>query len=330
MDSSDRSPANQGPRQRGRTVIIGLFVLGPAALGVLVGVGGDWWLLDLISHFQAYLLVPQFVGLLLALVWRSRRWGLIALVLGILGVAPWLHYWRPGPPVRSLANDLDLVCFNVNANNPDPESIASTLLEHPPDAIALIEVTPRIERALAPLNATYPFRYTTARDDYFGMAIWSRLPETTIQERRHGAFQLPSLEVRFLYQGRTVRWVVVHPPPPVRLRLFREQSQTLNELSHQLSSADAIPTLASGDWNLTPFAGRFRSFSRETQLRDASIGFGLQPTWRAGPLPFIQIPIDHFLVSRHWTVVEETVEKPLGSDHRLMRLRARVSREDGD
>lgn len=329
MDSSDRSPANQRPLPRGRTVIIGLLVLGPVALGVLIGVGGDWWLLDLISHFQAYLLVPPFMGLLLALVWRSRRWGLIALALGILGVAPWLHYWRSSPPAPPQANDLDLVCFNVNANNPDPDTIASTLLEQSPDAIALIEVTPRIERALAPLNAAYPFRYTTARDDYFGMAIWSRLPETTIRETQHGAFQLPSLEVRFLHQGQTVRWVVVHPPPPVRLRLFREQSQTLSELSHQLSGADVLPTLASGDWNLTPFAGRFRSFALETQLRDASIGFGLQPTWRAGSLPFIQLPIDHFLVSRHWTVVEETVERPLGSDHRLMRLRARLDPEDG-
>jgi endonuclease/exonuclease/phosphatase (EEP) superfamily protein YafD len=85
---------------------------------------------------------------------------------------------------------------------------------------------------------------------------------------------------------------------------------TVNQQQEQKREVIAI-----GDFNSTPWSGRFRQFQADSNLINSQFGFGLQTTWPAS-LPFLlRIPIDHCLHSRSIRTVERQIGSDIGSDH---------------
>jgi endonuclease/exonuclease/phosphatase (EEP) superfamily protein YafD len=70
-----------------------------------------------------------------------------------------------------------------------------------------------------------------------------------------------------------------------------------------------------GDFNSTPWSGRFREFLHQTDLRNSQRGFGLQPTWHASLPSPLMIAIDHCLHSKSIATVKRATGSNIGSDH---------------
>ena len=75
------------------------------------------------------------------------------------------------------------------------------------------------------------------------------------------------------------------------------------------------PSLLLGDLNTTPWSPYFRKLLRAGELRDSARWKGWNPTWNPG-ISWLQLPIDHCLVSDEIGVAERRVGPEIGSDHR--------------
>ena len=69
-----------------------------------------------------------------------------------------------------------------------------------------------------------------------------------------------------------------------------------------------------GDLNVSPWSAEFRQLLKDSQLRDSTKGFGLQPTWPTH-VRLMQIPIDHLLYSSDIKIIDRRVGPNIGSDH---------------
>jgi endonuclease/exonuclease/phosphatase (EEP) superfamily protein YafD len=58
----------------------------------------------------------------------------------------------------------------------------------------------------------------------------------------------------------------------------------------------------------------YSSLEEKSGLNNARKGFGVLPTWPAN-MPFINIPIDHCLVSKEFNVENAEIGSDIGSDH---------------
>src|SRR4028118_1291635 len=70
-----------------------------------------------------------------------------------------------------------------------------------------------------------------------------------------------------------------------------------------------------GDFNSTPWSGRFRKFLHDANLRNSQRGFGLQPTWSASLPSVLMIAIDHCLHSQSITTISRATGVNIDSDH---------------
>jgi endonuclease/exonuclease/phosphatase (EEP) superfamily protein YafD len=84
-----------------------------------------------------------------------------------------------------------------------------------------------------------------------------------------------------------------------------------------------VPTVLSGDLNLTPYAPEFARMVEASGLRDSLDDVAWRPTWQAGFWP-LALPIDHVLVPRDACVVARQIGPDMGSDHRPLAVTLRL------
>lgn len=87
------------------------------------------------------------------------------------------------------------------------------------------------------------------------------------------------------------------------------------EWSLPQQTKDKREVVVIGDFNTTPWSGRFRKFLKDSNLRNSLRGFGLQPTWHAALPSPLMIAIDHCLHSKSITTINRATGSNIGSDH---------------
>ena len=128
-----------------------------------------------------------------------------------------------------------------------------------------------------------------------------------------------------------VRLVSVHAFTPKRPCLppgvsrWRDDLALLADLPVPSGPADP-PTIVAGDFNSTLDHACFRRLLRG-RLADAAreTGRGLMPTWSPAPhWPVALLAIDHILVDRRCAVLDTSVHRLAGTDHRAVFARVRL------
>ena len=128
-----------------------------------------------------------------------------------------------------------------------------------------------------------------------------------------------------------VRLVSVHAFTPKRPCLppgvsrWRDDLALLADLPVPSGPADP-PTIVAGDFNSTLDHACFRRLLRG-ELADAAreTGRGLMPTWSPAPhWPVALLAIDHILVDRRCAVLDTSVHRLAGTDHRAVFARVRL------
>jgi endonuclease/exonuclease/phosphatase (EEP) superfamily protein YafD len=307
---------------------LGLASVGVAAASIAALLAPIGWPFELFAHFRWQVGAAAAALLVASLVLR-RPWmmaiafasvaaqGLPALMPGRTASAHAIAPACDGPALR-------IVSANVLFTNESHAPLVAWLARSDADVIALQEVTPAWEAALAPLYERYPYRRVFARTDPYGMALLSRWP----LDRDAGAIDfagdgLPSLVGMITLPGaRAVRVIAMHTHWPVTRRLQQQRDAALHAAA-QLAAAGATATVLAGDLNLTPYAPAFARLVDESGLSDSLEDMAWRPTWQAGFWP-LALPIDHVLVPRNACVVAQEIGPDVGSDHRPLAITLRL------
>ncbi|MGJ3250726.1 MAG: endonuclease/exonuclease/phosphatase family protein [Elainellaceae cyanobacterium] len=281
--------------------------------------------IELLSHFQLqYFATTLILGGLLSAI--ARRW-LIYVAVACLGIQliPILPWYVPLSDATPLTHGyaLRVLSVNVNAQNHHYQETIQLVQAEQPDIAIFIEADDAWIQQLQSLDDLFP--YAAQQPDSYnrGVAVYSRTPLSNTSAEPWGTDQESSVVTTVAIANQSVRLIAVHPPPPIRSSLLHIRNRQLNEIQQYLMESDP-PFIVAGDFNITMWSPFYQRLIQTMPLKNTRRGIGLLPTWpvdaafpQTGTLiyPFVQIPIDHCLVSPTIQVKAMRTGHPVGSDH---------------
>ena len=139
----------------------------------------DHFGIQLFAHFKLqYLVVSVLLCVGLALLRQPAYVGGLLLAVGLNAslVVPW--YVPDSAPIGD--RQLKVLNANVLSSNTEYQRLFDLLDVEAPDIVLLQEVSAQWLVALDPLRQNYPYSYAEAREGNFGIALFSRVPFTSI------------------------------------------------------------------------------------------------------------------------------------------------------
>ncbi|MCP5419860.1 MAG: endonuclease/exonuclease/phosphatase family protein [Gammaproteobacteria bacterium] len=276
------------------------------------------WAIDLCCHWQWIFWSGLVLSSLLAAIGnrRSILW-LLALPL------PWLTASPLALQGARTGEVFTLISANVHRDNTDPQPLIHWMAKIKPDVAVLLEVSPDYANGLGTL-AAYPFQRLFPERGPFGMALLSRHPLIRV-DVFHDADGIGHIEAQIQSPDRRIELIAFHPMPPFSPDYRTRRDNALRAFADQARASNR-PTLIAGDFNATPWSSAFHGLAQRG-LRRAS---GLAPTWPTAGLGLIGIPIDHVLVTAHWSPLSYERGPALGSDHYALWVRLALGRPPTD
>ncbi|MDB5297508.1 MAG: hypothetical protein JWO31_3491 [Phycisphaerales bacterium] len=220
----------------------------------------------------------------------------------------------PGGP-----DSFRLVISNVLMENREHEKWLRVVREADPDVIVAVEVDAAWDAALAPLKADYPYVLRRPQENYYGMAIYSRLPfDGDPQVRFLVQDDVPSARVMLrLRDGQRVRLHALHPRPPEPLRDqdSAPRDAELVTVGREIGEHERdLPTVVCGDLNDVAWSYTTQLFLRLSRLLDPRRGRGSFNSFNANSRLF-RFPLDHVFHSDEFRLIDMRVLPHVGSDH---------------
>jgi len=295
-----------------------------ALLGWILGyLGSFFWFFELFCHFRLQIAVFLLPACLIFIWFRRAVWiGMTGLALMVL-LYDISGYWMPPPRAQideKSSTPLSLITYNIQTRNDNYQEVLDYLREKDADIVCVQEVDSRRARQLGKLSTTYPFKIGEPRRDNCGIILLSKIPWEHAEIIYEGGAGLPSVAAVFSGAGKSSLLVLgTHPLPPIGARNANLRNRHLHGIGEFIKKHPATHKILIGDLNLTPFSPYFGQLLKQTELRDASRGFGLKPTWLRN-IPWFAIPIDHVLISDNIDVKSHAVDPSMGSDHHPVRV----------
>ena len=191
--------------------------------------------------------------------------------------------------------------------------MASVIRQLNPDLMALEEVNERWLSALSVALQAYPHSKAMAREDNFGIALYSKYPLVNSEIRQVGAADIPTIIADVALPDGRITIIATYPLPPGGPESSRLRNDQLAKLPQLITNA-SLPVLLLGDLNVTPWCVHFKRLLDRTSLLDSSQGRGVLGTWPTF-LPILLIPIDHCLHTTGVNLTKKATGPNVGSDH---------------
>lgn len=268
--------------------------------------------IELFSHFRLQYLVASLLLLLVFAIKRRATYSLLLVVALTINAAYVLPCYSDSAKVTGDTR-LKFLYANVRSKNRDHERLIDLINSEQPDFIFLQEISTHWLAALQPLHADYPFSYSAAREDNFGIAMWSRLPLASATHVDSPPLGYPTIVARTLMGDTDLMLISTHPMIPLGRDNFDARNAQLQSVSEIVAHASGEVMLL-GDLNASVWDRHFRRFEGSTGLRSARRGNGVLPTWPTF-MPVAMIPIDHVLVSSGIGIADIKTGPRIGSDH---------------
>ena len=268
--------------------------------------------IELFSHFRLQYLVAS---LLLLIVFAAKRRATYSVLLAValaINAAYVLPFYSDNAAATG-DTELKFLYANVQAKNQDHERLIDLINSERPDVILLQEVSAHWLEALQTLNAGYPFSYSEAREDNFGIAMWSRLPLASATHVDSPPLGYPTIIASARVGGTDLMLIGTHPMIPLGRDNFAARNAQLRSVAEIVAQASG-EVLLLGDLNASVWGRHYRRFEGNTGLRNARRGYGVLPTWPTF-MPVAMIPIDHALVSSGIGIADIRTGSRIGSDH---------------
>lgn len=285
----------------------------------VVSIGSkEWWISDILANLKLHILLGATV-LLVTRIFLGRHWVLLPAAGLIMLTA--LSEFRLDSEKPSMFTDSDQVVrissLNLGSFRNDAELTQKFLSASGSDIVVLQEFSNAWDDAVKVALVDFPYELLEARNDSFGIAIFSRVPLRNAAVETFADSYVPYITADIKVAGGDIRIFAVHLPWPLLPSSFAARNRMIGELI-DLTKEDGIPALICGDWNLTPWSGWYR------RLFDAGFDDGpavqrFHPTWPSR-LGWLGIPIDHCFAGDGVTILDKKVEQRVESDHKPISL----------
>lgn len=269
------------------------------------------------------------VGVAYAALFRDRWWDLLAIAGLALVVGRQLYMIFPYTPLARKAvkrstippgdESFRLLISNVLMENREHNLWLRVVRAAHADVIVAVEVNAAWDAAIATLRADYPHCLRRPQENYYGMAIYSRLPFDGDPEVRFLVQDdVPSARLMLrLRDGQRVRLHALHPRPPEPLRDqdSAPRDAELVTVGKEIGQHErGVPTVVCGDLNDVAWSFTTQLFLRLSRLLDPRRGRGAYNSFNAKSRLF-RFPLDHVFHSDEFKLVDLRVLPYVGSDH---------------
>lgn len=234
-------------------------------------------------------------------------------------IVPYTRLFRPEVPAarKVRANDrLRILSVNVLMTNSRTDLLIDLVRQEKPDVLVTLETNQAWEEALRPLEKTFPYQQRCPLENLYGMHVYSRLPIEDARTQFLVEPDVPSMHLLVvLRSGRKVALHSIHPAPPSPTEnpTSEERDAELVMVGRSVVHA-RYPVVVTGDLNDVAWSRTTRLFRKVSRLLDPRVGRGMYSTFHAKHA-WCRWPVDHFFVSREFTLVELKRLGSIGSDH---------------
>lgn len=299
-----------------------------AFLLICVSIGSNFgklhFVIELSSHFRAHFAAVLLLLTVLFALIRQAKWAVISLFavsINLVEIVPW--YVSGNEWDESAAGDsFEVLLSNVQRGNGDYGGLAGLVSEEQPDIVGLLEVDARWLENLESLRRQYEYSYEYARDDLFGLALYSKLRIAAAEVVRFGDTATPSIVATVESGDDVFTLLLAHAPLPLGRASSARRNSQLQRMAQYIGSSDK-PVLLVADLNTTMWSTYYKDFERDAGMSNARAGYGIGATFPS--LPAIGIPIDHILVTPPSLVGEFRVHRNIGSDHLPISANVRIT-----
>jgi endonuclease/exonuclease/phosphatase (EEP) superfamily protein YafD len=288
--------------------------------------GSQWWIFEALDHPRIQYCLILAVALIIGGIYR-QKWSFILGVpfaLNLVVILP--LFFHPNLPVSSNYIPLTILHANLDRDNLQYDRAIEYVSNQKADLIFLQEVTPAWLNKLNSNIKNYKLHTVLPLDNSLGVAM---LVPISISQN----IEIVTSQILYMpaYSPRPTIEVIVHRQGKKIAILSMSTARGTNSKgasSFQKTEFDEVAkwsmnqqqehkreVIAIGDFNSTPWSGRFRQFQTDSNLINSQFGFGLQTTWPASLPSLFRIPIDHCLHSREIRTVERQIGSDIGSDH---------------
>ena len=295
-------------------------------LSLSTAFSGALRLLELFSHFKLQFFVFSLISILIFLYFRRLMMCMLmlfSLILNAFYLLPWYLTVDSNTADFSKLPVIKIFHSNVLRSNQQYSKLLNLIQVESPDLILLQEYTYLWDENInAVISKQYPYSITHPQYDSFGIALFSKQPIKNAATEYWGPSNLASLSVEIevtleplLEKSNRldINIIATHPLPPINSDSFHSRNIQLQEITGVVKAIKQ-PVIVLGDLNSSMWSPYYTPLETEAKLVNARKGFGLLPTWPA-KLAYFGIPIDHCLVSKHFTVVNIKTGPDIGSDH---------------
>jgi endonuclease/exonuclease/phosphatase (EEP) superfamily protein YafD len=319
-----------------RAVRLAKFLLNVAAAGAtiatLLGFAGSlWWVFELFEHPR-----PQYCLILIAAVVvggiSRQAWSFawcLPLLLNVVFIVPLFFSSAQGSYLQPAnlipGSSLRLLLVNLDHHNQDTSPAIQYIESQNIDLVLLQEVTSRWLSTLQSNLSRYRVATSLPRENSTGVAMLvPTTPSKSVEIEGTQIVELPPNSGAPLIET-TLRWgtrevvilglSIARPHNQGSSAFQQVQFDAAAEWSLRQQRQDKREVIVMGDFNTTPWSGRFRKFLKDSALRNSLRGFGLQPTWHAALPSPLMIAIDHCLHSPSIRTINRATGGNIGSDH---------------
>ena len=215
-----------------------------------------------------------------------------------------------------------LLAANILMENREHEKVRDLIRRTDPDVLLLLEPDATWVEALEPVLSGYPTVVRHPRDDCYGMVFATRLEAPTARTERLTEDETPALLAELVApDGRTFRFIGLHPKPPVP-GIDSDERDAEILYAARFAQKSAVPLVVMGDFNDVAWSHTSHRFKRVGGYLDPRVGRGRYASFDANRWWF-RCPIDQIFVTETVVVQSFRLGDYTGSDH--FPLIARVS-----
>lgn len=269
------------------------------------------FLADICSHFRVQYFIIAFIALIVFYIAKSKRnLVYIAFISFLINAFCILSCLK----IPDFANhyDISVGVVNLLTSNNKFDKVRDELLEKDVDILVVEEIDDKWSSELQDIKSNYPFIYENAREDNFGIAVYSKIPIRGLRKVKAGKFDIPVISALCDFDGKEFEIIAVHTTPPISSEYFDNTKKMFKNLAEYIESTDNDVILV-GDVNTTAFSHNYKYFVKKSGLKDAGSIF--KTTWSAKYIPLMRITLDHIFVPKTYKVKDFKVGKNVGSDH---------------
>lgn len=208
---------------------------------------------------------------------------------------------------------LKIASINLLSSNQEYDKVIDFIEEGGFNVVFFQELNDIWVNKMTVLEKDFPYQMMISRSDNFGIGVMSRFEFSELKNIDLSNVEIPSILIKFVYQGNELSILGTHPLPPMGNQYFESRNEQFKSINEFVQSVDP-ELIVIGDLNSTNFSQNFDLLLENGKLRDSREGFGLLATWNAH-WNLISVTLDHVLVTEGIEVINRGVGKAVGSDH---------------